>query len=356
MQYGAKKQIMKKYYNGIQFLRAFSAVCIILFHVWLNTQQLALDGFLFERVISWMGDFTFLFMMISGFSVCCGYYEKVKNGSISICEFYSKRVKKLWPVLLVMVILEIVVSPSRSSFYEGIMDLSLIFSLLPNPKIDVIGVAWTMGIIFVFYIFFPYFVYLMQNKRKAWMTTLSFLIIHFICMRYFFTEQFVTSSFWARRNFLYCAVYFAVGGLLYLYSSELEKLSEKKWAMLMLLIIPVVVWFCIPVNTRNEDYIFTASQLTIFSTWIIGALNRTIKLFANKAIKFISDISVEIYLSHMMFFQVAKKLGLVFLTRINLMNYIICVGFVLAASILFSFVLHTAINRVTKISKLSHLF
>lgn len=356
MQFGAKKQIMKKYYNGIQFLRAFSAVCIILFHVWLNTPQLALDSFVFEKLISWMGDFTFLFMMISGFSVCCGYYEKIKNGSISICEFYSKRVNKLWPVLLVMVILEIIASPSLGAFYEGIMDLSLVFSLLPNPEIDVIGVAWTMGVIFVFYIFFPYFVFLMQSKKKAWVTTGSFLIIHFICVRYFFTEQFVTSSFWARRNFLYCAVYFAAGGLLYLYRSKLEKLSEKRVAMLALLIIPVVIWICIPLKIRNDDFIFTVAQLIIFSTWIIGALNGTIKFFANKAIEFISNLSVEIYLSHMMFFQVANKLGLVSLTQINLINYIICVAFVLTASILFSFALHTAINRVTKNSKLSHLF
>lgn len=347
---------MKKYYNGIQFLRAVSSVCIILFHVWLNTPQLALNGFIFEKLISWMGDFTFLFMMISGFSVCCGYYEKIKNGSISICEFYSKRVKKLWPVFFVMVILEIVASPSLGAFYEGIMDLSLIFSLLPNPEINVIGVAWTMGVIFVFYIFFPYFVYLMQSKKKAWLTTGVFLIIHFICIKYFFTEEFVTSSFWARRNFLYCAVYFAVGGLLYLYSNELEKLSEKKTVMSPLLIIPVVIWLCIPVKIRNQDSIFTILQLIIFSTWIMGGLNRKIKFFANRAIKFISDLSVEIYLSHMVFFQVANKLGLVSLTQNNLINYIICVVFVLTGSILFSFVLHIVIDQIPKKSKVYTIF
>ena len=338
-------------YDGIQFLRAFAAVCIVMFHVWLNTPQYGLNNFFFEQIVSWMGDFTFLFMMISGFSVYCGYYERIINGNISICKFYARRVNKLWPVFCTMVVLELIVSPSLKSLYQGVMDLSLLFSLLPNAKIDVIGVGWTMGVIFVFYIFFPYFVYLMQSKKKAWVTAGSFLLIHFICVEYFFTSEFVEPSFWARKNFLYCAIYFVIGALIYLYKEKLELYSQKNMTIIILAFVPMLIWLCIPDTVKNVDIIFTVAQLTIFSGWIIVALNNTIIFFSSRIVKFLSDLSVEIYLSHMMFFRIADIFGITSAFDNNLANYIFCTIFVLITSVVFSYVLHNAILRVTNLIK-----
>lgn len=42
-------------------------------------------------------NFVFLFFMISAFGMCCGYYEKIKNGRISANDFYTKRYKRIWP-------------------------------------------------------------------------------------------------------------------------------------------------------------------------------------------------------------------------------------------------------------------
>ena len=65
-----------------------------------------LSGFLFEKVIGTAGNFTILFMMVSAFGMCCGYYEKFKAGTINIEAFYKRRYEKLWPFFALLCILD----------------------------------------------------------------------------------------------------------------------------------------------------------------------------------------------------------------------------------------------------------
>ena len=68
----------KARYEKLDGLRAFAAIGIVMMHVLANGGY-EIDGFLFERLIPSFTDFVFLFMVISAFSMCCGYYEKVLN-------------------------------------------------------------------------------------------------------------------------------------------------------------------------------------------------------------------------------------------------------------------------------------
>ena len=54
---------------------------------------------MFEQLIPSFTNLVFLFMMVSGFGMCCGYYQKFKDQKISVGEFYAKRYSKIWPYL-----------------------------------------------------------------------------------------------------------------------------------------------------------------------------------------------------------------------------------------------------------------
>ncbi|HIS36203.1 TPA: hypothetical protein IAC10_06185, partial [Candidatus Scatousia excrementigallinarum] len=45
--------------------------------------------------------------------------------------------------------------------------------------------------------------------------------------------------------------------------------------------------------------------------WLIYAVAATNKVFCNKGVKFVSDISMEIYLSHMVAFRVIEMTGMI---------------------------------------------
>lgn len=105
-------------------------------------------GFVFERLIPSFTNLVFLFMMVSGFGMCCGYYQKIVDQKISVEDFYKKRYIKIWPYFALLCALDFVISPSKESLFEVFANLTLCQGLLPNAKISVIGVSWTLAVIF----------------------------------------------------------------------------------------------------------------------------------------------------------------------------------------------------------------
>lgn len=62
-------------YENLNGIRAYSCMGIVMMHV-LGNGNFVLSGLVFERLIPSFTNFTLLFMMISAFSLCCGYYER----------------------------------------------------------------------------------------------------------------------------------------------------------------------------------------------------------------------------------------------------------------------------------------
>ena len=143
-------------YGKIDGLRSFAAIGIVLMHVQANLGY-ELRGFVFQDLIPSFTNLVFLFMIISGFAVCCGYYEKFATGQLSLVLFYKKRFAKVWPFFALLCLIDFAVSPSMESFYEVLANLTLCFGLIPNHGIEVIGVGWFLGLVFVFYFLFPFF-------------------------------------------------------------------------------------------------------------------------------------------------------------------------------------------------------
>ena len=154
-------------YEGIDGLKAYAIIGIALMHVLANGEY-GIGGFMFERLIPSFTNLVFLFMMVSGFGMCCGYYQKIIDQKISVEDFYKKRYIKIWPYFALLCALDFVISPSKESLFEVFANLTLCQGLLPNAKISVIGVSWTLAVIFVFYMLFPFFCFLIGNKKRAW--------------------------------------------------------------------------------------------------------------------------------------------------------------------------------------------
>ena len=158
---------MKERYGTIDGLRMIACIGIMMMHIQANNNY-EITGYFYNTVIPSFTNFVFLFMTVSAFGMCCGYYEKVMNQTISLPDFYAKRFKKILPFFGVLVLIDVVISPSRAALFEAFADLTLLFGFLPNAgNISVIGVGWFLGLVFVFYLCFPFFCVLLANKKRA---------------------------------------------------------------------------------------------------------------------------------------------------------------------------------------------
>ena len=234
--------MQKERYEGIDGLKAYAILGIALMHVLANGEY-ELGGFVFEQLIPAFTNLVFLFMMVSGFGMCCGYYQKIIDQKISMEKFYSKRYIKIWQYFAMLCVLDFVISPSKNSLIEVFANLTLCQGLLPNANISVIGVSWTLAVIFVFYMLFPFFCFLLGNKRRAWIVAVAALIFNFVSSSYFNV---------GRKNIVYDAVYFIAGGLIFLYRKELAEFAQKHKVIAgAILLVATVAYFVLGGSTTT---------------------------------------------------------------------------------------------------------
>jgi len=218
---------VKYKYNNINGLRALSAIGIAVMHYQANLSVKPCLGWVSDVLIPWFSWLVFLFFMISGFALCCGYYDRMKNGKVSLNEFYGKRYKRILPFFGLLCVFDLLADFSKEHLAQAFMNVTLVFNLLPDSEMKVIGVGWFLGLIFLFYMLFPFFVFLLDNKRRAWMVLGLSLIVNLLCQEYFFTDAFVGFDP-DRRNILYSAPFLLAGGLCFLYRDALHRWAVKR--------------------------------------------------------------------------------------------------------------------------------
>ncbi|HIZ43289.1 MAG TPA: acyltransferase [Firmicutes bacterium] len=318
---------MKKHYGAIDGLRMIACIGIVMMHVAANNQY-AITGFAYDTVISSFTNFVFLFMTVSAFGMCCGYYEKIRDNQVSFSDFYGKRFKKILPFFGVLVLADVIMSPSADAVYEAFADLTLLFGFLPNAgNISVIGVGWFLGLIFVFYLCFPFFCVLLENKRRAWIAFGISLVYHFVCANYFDV---------GRSNILYSACFFLAGGLIYLYRETLEKMSP--WIAAVLAAAAIVGYY----GTGGK----TIGCLAVSAVLLIYAVTRRGGVLDNRVARFFSGISMEIYLSHMLIFRMIERIGLNTMVGNGWLQYVVTVVLVLGGTVLFSVIMQKVLGLI----------
>lgn len=317
-------------YEGIDGLKACAIIGIVLMHVLANGEY-EITGFVFAEMIPSFTNLVFLFMMISSFGMCCGYYYKIVDHKISMEEFYSKRYAKIWPYFALLCALDFVISPSKESLIEVFANLTLCQGLLPDANISVIGVSWTLAVIFVFYMLFPFFCYLIGNKQRAWLVAVAALVFNFICSTYFNA---------GRTNIVYDAIYFVVGGLIFLYRKELCAFSAKHRLLSGAILIGATMSYFIVGGSTITILFFCVTALV----YTIGCNRKG--MLINPLAKFLGGISFEIYLCHMVIYRLLEKMHLVHLFENDLASYIFTSVAVICGSVVFSMCARWFLNKI----------
>lgn len=99
--------------------------------------------------------------------------------------------------------------------------------------------------------------------------------------------------------------------MIYLYREKIVSFVGKHSVVGVLVCIAATVgYYFLP--KKIGDYKLTdLGSLVLYSLWLVYAVAATNKVFCNRATKFVSGISMEIYLSHMVGFRVIEKVGLI---------------------------------------------
>lgn len=294
--------------KGLDFLRAIAILSVLLFHFY---PEFLPGGFLGVD----------LFFVISGFIITFILYtEYKKNGEIDIKNFYIKRIKRIVPALLFMVITFMVFLffYDRNLFYSqfndaiyGCLFLTNWFNIYNSITYFDLNTypfkhLWSIAIEQQFYIFFPFIlIIVLKFKRLISIIMLSILAFcSFLLMYLLFDPSNIELIYY---NFFTRFYAFLIGAIFAILYYHLEKKVLTKRSILRTSFSVVIIIFyglCFFKINETNPLLYEGGLLLFYI--ITGILilclalpgNLVINLLDNKIIRKISNRSYSLYLWH----------------------------------------------------------
>ena len=182
-----------KYRADIDGLRSIAVIPVILFHLgfnWISGGYLGVD----------------VFFVISGYLITTILLKDITSNSFSMKEFWFKRIKRILPALLSVIIITLLIVPFliykgdilslTSEIIPSIFSYSNFYSWFNNGNYwgesaenSFFLHAWSLSVEEQFYIFFPFFLFLL-HKFKLSITKWLITIITISLIAFLFGSQY----------------------------------------------------------------------------------------------------------------------------------------------------------------------
>lgn len=360
--------------NQLQFLRFFCFIFIFLWHckTWYQNESF---GKYLPGINSAYCAVSFFFILsgfITGYS---SFGKKIKFGIKEIFKEMIKKLKKIYPLYFMTTLATILLSPiptyiSTHSFnllkielIKLIKNLLLIQSWFNNDYFSYCGVGWFLSTIMFLYLFNVPFKALLNKINKSKFRYLIFSILFFsiifIEILYVYSVRNTNLEFYA---YIFpisrLAEYLSAMILGYSISSIINKkklIDKNKYEIKFTIIeiLSIIFWiFCIYYKF-NDSYCYTIIRWIIPNFLLIisfifnkGYLS---KLFKNKYLLLLGNISFEFFIIHQTIINYYKKLtGLN--SNLSLLGNIFSIMVCLIITIVISIKLYN--NRQKNINKM----
>lgn len=296
------QKIEEKHINGIEALRAFAALMIVIFHTIILVQIKTPEHFEFIKLYFDRG--VPLFYVLSGFVLMYGYQNKLTDKP-SIEIFYIKRYFRIAPLFYSLLILWIIIQKIKygnsTSLESIIINITLLFGLSPEHHQSIVWAGWSIGVEFLFYLIFPLLALIIRNIK----TSITFLAISILISSSFYNGA-TLSNFgsYAYKNIITHMPHFLSGITAFLIWKKTGFIKDKNKSTILLITCITLI----AITTTPEIQKFITSQnliridqyiwSIIFLLLILSTCLHERRIITNKITLFAGKISFSLYLIH----------------------------------------------------------
>jgi len=323
------------YFTGLNGLRFFAALAVVVTHV-----ELLKDQFLCENV--WRSNKlvfeagplgVVFFFVLSGFLITFLLLkEKSVSGTIAVKKFYIRRILRIWPLYYFIILLGFLVLPKISfiniEYLARFFDTNfapnflLYLLFLPNLAFSIyaavphIGQTWSIGVEEQFYIIWPLIVKYSRNVLIALIAMISVLIAMKAIMLLIYAQHPTNHILKSIKTFLAMTKMesMAIGGIgawiLFNYPEKLKAMFNNFILVIAIILIPVFVYVAPPVIQDAMYLVYSVLFLVIILN-VSSNKHSFIKL-ENKAFVVLGNISYGMYMYHLIVVAFVIK-GLLYL-------------------------------------------
>jgi len=282
-------KVNNKDLNEVHLMRAFAAVSVTIFHLSLGNQALLVNKSVFTTITSFGYLGVEIFFILSGYVIC--YSLPPNYNYFNIKSFLAKRVVRIYPAYLISILLVVILN-SISHYITDIENHLSIIDLFANIFfLTNLGlgnylnvVYWTLGLEIQFYLLIAISFMYIKNTYKVVFYLIILLILSSLPKINNMDIIFPNLSV------------FAIGIITFFY--------KKKQ------LISLKVFFLLSTITLLHIYIFLGTAVLLASSICFLILLFWTKI--NAVIKFFSNISFSLYLTHVTIGGKIINLGLRF--------------------------------------------
>ncbi len=302
----------KIYFENLDTLRFFAFFSVFFAHAFYseNAAVTSTETYQFLTSINKIGVLGVnFFFVLSGFLITyLLLIEKEKTGSVSIKNFYARRVLRIWPLYYSIVLVGYVAFPYAKYLFTGnytpennlIWYLTFISNLLTEPaQSAILGVLWSIAVEEQFYLIWPLLMWAIPQRSLQYL--FPTVVIISTIFRTFYIEDTYGHS-------LSCMSDLAMGGwIAYAAFNEsrllrwIEDLS-KNWIIVAYLIgfsliLTKDYWIEITFNSLNRRLYYS-----LFFCFIIleqnYAKNSVFKMGKLKVLSYLGQLTYGLYMIH----------------------------------------------------------
>jgi peptidoglycan/LPS O-acetylase OafA/YrhL len=288
-------------------LRGLTIIWIAIYHMTFQSfsPQPTLDIPIW--ITPYIGDATyggvFLFFILSAFSLCSTMTVH-QIESKPLIRFYIRRFFRIAPLFYAFLIYQVLQDAVKSGITHSIFEIAInilfVFNIIPEMNQGIIWASWFMGVIMLFYLFFPLF---HKFFNDTWKT--ATFIIWSILIAYIF--QFAINFFPAALNAFF--PYFRCSFLrnLPLFAFGMFSFYLLRTPFMQKLNIKVVGIFLIGTALLSYFYLLNGMfnildpyymKGIILTALVVGLALNPLKIVVNKITTFLGKISYSMYLCH----------------------------------------------------------
>lgn len=358
------KQTNRVYFPNLNSIRFFAALAVVIHHIeltkhWFGLPNIYTTSFV-GGVFGQLG--IILFFVLSGFLITYLLLEENRQtGTISIKDFYIRRILRIWPLYYLITILGLYILPKIDFFFvpgftehvgEHLVPKSAMFLTFFSDiayalykHVPYAAQTWSVGVEEQFYLLWPVLVVLVLRKKRMkemLVGVIGFYLLIKLLAVYLYSHEPANKAaetfflFW--NNFTIDAM--AIGGIgAYLLFYQKEKVLSvlfSKYLQIILYLVLIIItgkgwalpWF---------SYEVYAVLFVVLILNLAGNPRSVINL-EYKPLNYLGKISYGLYMYHNIMLVVALKLLAGFqwfdLHTLwgNVIYYIVSIGFTITIS------------------------
>lgn len=295
-----------KRYHNLDPLRGFLALCVVLSHIPLVSSTVGLPFYSDLPIFHRGQDSVLVFFCLSGYLIIGLLFdEKKRLGSISIKNFYVRRILRLYPVYYLVLIIGFVYYHYALDLFN--VDFNIEYSLLEGiawnvgflPNVfknlydvgSILEILWSIGVEEQFYLLVAPLLF-MLNINKYFKSLLLFTLLYFIIY------HLPSFNFFRRFEFYY--FFMSIGGLF----AVANKLNYK-FVYISFTPVRFLIYGMFILNFFTDFFLFdNVIYRNIFRTILFALVISNLALDKNLIIKnpflnYLGKISYGIYMYHM---------------------------------------------------------